>query len=135
MKDLNESRKELTRQGEAKAIELVETSRCRTTKSSSSICRTATSLAGIIAGRLREHFHKPSFVLTRSEEGVKGSGRSIEAYSMYEELCKCKELMTKFGGHPMAAGLSLAGEEMIEPFRRALNDNSTLTGEDFVEKL
>ena len=72
---------------------------------------------------------------TKSEEGIKGSGRSIEAYSMYEELCKCKELMKKFGGHPMAAGLSLAGEEMIEPFRRALNDNAALTEEDFVEKV
>ena len=136
LKDLNESRKELTRQGEAKAIELVETSPLQNDKVLVVYLPDChESLAGIIAGRLREHFHKPSFVLTRSEEGVKGSGRSIEAYSMYEELCKCKELMTKFGGHPMAAGLSLAGEEMIEPFRRALNDNSTLTEEDFVEKV
>ena len=136
LKDLNESRKELTRQGEAKAIELVETSPLQNDKVLVVYLPDChESLAGIIAGRLREHFHKPSFVLTRSEEGVKGSGRSIEAYSMYEELCKCKELMTKFGGHPMAAGLSLAGEEMIEPFRRALNENSTLTEEDFVEKL
>ena len=136
LKDLNESRKELTRQGEAKAIELVETSPLQNDKVLVVYLPDChESLAGIIAGRLREHFHKPSFVLTRSEEGVKGSGRSIEAYSMYEELCKCKELMTKFGGHPMAAGLSLAGEEMIEPFRRALNDKSTLTEEDFVEKV
>ena len=136
LKDLNESRKELTRQGEAKAIELVETSPLQNDKVLVVYLPDChESLAGIIAGRLREHFHKPSFVLTRSEEGVKGSGRSIEAYSMYEELCKCKELMTKFGGHPMAAGLSLAGEEMIEPFRRALNDNSMLTEEDFVEKV
>ena len=73
------------------------------------------SLAGIIAGRLKEHFHRPAFVLTRTEEGLKGSGRSIEAYSMYEELCRCREYLTSFGGHPMAAGISLE-EEDLEPF-------------------
>ena len=133
---LNQSRKAMTEKGKEEAIRLIEETGLnedRVLVVYLPDCHE--SLAGIIAGRLREHFHKPSFVLTRSEEGVKGSGRSIEAYSLYEELCKCKELMTKFGGHPMAAGLSLAGEEMIEPFRRALNDNSTLTEEDFVEKV
>ena len=77
------------------------------------------SLAGIIAGRIREKYHKPAFVLTRGEEGVKGSGRSTESYSMFEKLCECDEYLTKYGGHPMAAGLSLE-EDKIEPFRRRL---------------
>ena len=92
------------------------------------------SIAGIIAGRIREVYHKPTFILTRAEEGVKGSGRSIEEYSMYEEMCKCKELFTKFGGHPMAAGLSLP-EENVEEFRRRINGYSTLTEDDFCEKI
>jgi single-stranded-DNA-specific exonuclease len=92
------------------------------------------SLAGIIAGRLRERYHKPSIVLTKAEEGVKGSGRSIEGYHMFEALLEVKELLTKFGGHPMAAGLSLA-EENVEAFRKALNDNARLTEEDFIPKI
>ena len=92
------------------------------------------SLAGIIAGRLRERYHKPAFVLTRTENGVKGSGRSIEAYSMYEELVKAGHLLEKFGGHPMAAGISLA-EENVDPFRRLLNEQCALTKEDLVEKV
>ena len=92
------------------------------------------SIAGIIAGRIREVYHKPTFILTRAEEGVKGSGRSIEEYSMYEEMCKCKELFTKFGGHPMAAGLSLP-ESNVDEFRRRLNGFSRLTEEDFCEKI
>ena len=92
------------------------------------------SLAGIIAGRIREAFHKPVFVMTDAEDGVKGSGRSIEEYSMYEELCKCKELFKKFGGHPMAAGLSLA-KENLETFREKINEYCTLTEEDFIPKI
>ena len=92
------------------------------------------SLAGIIAGRIREACHKPTFVLTKSEDGVKGSGRSIEAYSMYEELCKCQELFTKFGGHPMAAGLSLQ-EANVEIFREKINACCGLTEEDFIPKI
>ncbi len=92
------------------------------------------SLAGIIAGRIREKYNRPVFVLTRSEEGVKGSGRSIECYSMYEELCKVKELFTRFGGHPMAAGLSLA-EENVPVLRRRLNELTALTEEDFIPKI
>lgn len=92
------------------------------------------SLAGIVAGRIRENYHRPVLVITRSEEGAKGSGRSIEAYSMYEELCKCRNLLLKFGGHPMAAGFSLK-EENIVPLRKALNENSTLTREDLVPKV
>lgn len=92
------------------------------------------SLAGIVAGRIRENYHRPVLVITRSEEGAKGSGRSIEAYSMYEELCKCRNLLLKFGGHPMAAGFSLK-EENIVLLRKALNENSTLRGEDLVPKV
>ena len=92
------------------------------------------SIAGIIAGRIREVYHKPTFILTRAEEGVKGSGRSIEEYSMYEEMCNCKELFTKFGGHPMAAGLSLP-ESNVDEFRRRINGYSWLTEEDFCEKI
>ena len=79
------------------------------------------SLAGIIAGRIRERYHKPVFILTKAEQGAKGSGRSIENYDMYEEMSKCKALFTKFGGHKMAAGLSLP-EENIEVFRRQMNE-------------
>ena len=135
LKNLNESRKEMTAQGLEKAIEQVEsTSIMEDTVLVVFLPECHESLAGIIAGRLRERYHKPSFVLTRGEEGVKGSGRSIESYSMYEKLCECKEYLTKFGGHPMAAGLSLE-EENVERFRRKLNEQSGLTEEDLVEKV
>lgn len=135
LKNLNESRKEMTAQGLEKAIEQVEsTSMMEDTVLVVFLPECHESLAGIIAGRLRERYHKPSFVLTRGEEGVKGSGRSIESYSMYEKLCECKEYLTKFGGHPMAAGLSLE-EKNVERFRRKLNEQSGLTEEDLVEKV
>lgn len=135
LKNLNESRKEMTAQGLEKAIEQVEsTSMMEDTVLVVFLPECHESLAGIIAGRLRERYHKPSFVLTRGEAGVKGSGRSIESYSMYEKLCECKEYLTKFGGHPMAAGLSLE-EENVERFRRKLNEQSGLTEEDLVEKV
>ena len=92
------------------------------------------SIAGIIAGRIREKYHRPSIVLTRGETGIKGSGRSIEGYSMFEELVKCADLMTQFGGHPMAAGLSME-EKNVEEFRRRLNENCTLTEEDLRPKV
>ncbi len=92
------------------------------------------SLAGIIAGRIRETYHRPTFVLTRGEEGIKGSGRSIEEYSMYEELCKCQEFFTKFGGHPMAAGISMR-EKDIEAFREKINAYCELTEKDFIPKI
>lgn len=135
LKNLNESRKEMTAQGVEKAIEQVEsTSMMEDTVLVVFLPECHESLAGIIAGRLRERYHKPSFVLARGEEGVKGSGRSIEAYSMYEKLCECKEYLTKFGGHPMAAGLSLE-EENVETFRRKLNESSGLSQDDLVEKV
>ncbi len=135
LKDLNESRKAMTLQGEQEAIEMVEHSeqiRDRVLVVFLPDCHE--SLAGIIAGRLKEHFHRPAFVVTRTEEGLKGSGRSIEAYSMYEELCLCREYLTKFGGHPMAAGISLR-EESLEPFRRKLNTLCTLTEQDLTPKV
>ena len=89
------------------------------------------SLVGIIAGRLRELYHKPCVVFTDVEDGIKGSGRSIEAYNMFEELLKCKDLLSRFGGHPMAAGLSLPTENLME-LRRRLNENTTLIEEDFI---
>ncbi len=92
------------------------------------------SIAGIIAGRIREHFGRPTFVLTRGEEGIKGSGRSVEGYSMYEEMCRCSSLFTKFGGHPMAAGLSLP-EENIDAFREQMNRNCPLTVEQLQPKV
>lgn len=135
LKSLNDSRKEMTNQGVEQAIRLVETTDL---KNDSVLVvylpECHESLAGIIAGRIREKYHKPSFVLTRGEEGVKGSGRSTECYSMYEKLCECREYLTKFGGHPMAAGLSLE-EDNIEPFRRKLNELSGLGPEDFIEKV
>ena len=92
------------------------------------------SLAGIVAGRIREAYHRPTLVITRSEEGAKGSGRSIEGYSMFEELNKCTDLLSTFGGHPMAAGFSLP-EENIEAFRRRLNEVCTLTEEELQAKV
>lgn len=135
LKALNESRKELTAQGVEEAVLQVETTAI---KEDSVLViylpECHESLAGIIAGRIREKYHKPAFVLTRGEEGVKGSGRSTESYSMFEKLCECDEYLTKYGGHPMAAGLSLE-EDKIEPFRRRLNQLSGLGPEDFVEKV
>ena len=92
------------------------------------------SLAGIVAGRIREAYYRPTLVVTRSEHGAKGSGRSIESYSMYEELCKCQELFARFGGHPMAAGLSLP-EENVALFREKINMCCELTEEDFIPKI
>ena len=90
------------------------------------------SIAGIVAGKIRERYYRPVIVLTRGEEGVKGSGRSIECYNMFEKLSECSEFFTKFGGHPMAAGLSLP-EENIEPFRHKINDLCGLSEDDLIE--
>ena len=92
------------------------------------------SLAGIIAGRIRECYQKPVFVLTKAEDGVKGSGRSIDAYHMYDKMSECKELYTKYGGHKLAAGVSMP-EENVEKFRRYLNEHCDLSAEDFEEKI
>ena len=132
---LNESRKAMTEQGKQEAIKQIqETDIARDRVLVIYLPECHESLAGIIAGRIRELYHKPVFVLTKGEEMVKGSGRSIEAYSMYEEMVKCSDLLEKFGGHPMAAGLSIK-EENVENFRKRLNENCTLTEEDLIPKI
>lgn len=133
LKELNDERKELTEQGLAQAVDLIEHSDLmedRVLVVYLPDCHE--SLAGIIAGRIRERYYRPVFVLTRAEDGVKGSGRSIETYSMFEEMSKCKELYTRYGGHPMAAGVSMP-EEHVELFRRRLNELCTLSKEDLTE--
>lgn len=133
--DLNASRKELTEAGVEQAKELVEHSDIKNDKVLVVYLPDChESLAGIIAGRIREQYNRPVFVLTKGEEGVKGSGRSIESYSMYEEMVKCSSLFTKFGGHPMAAGLSMP-EENVEKFRYEINEKSCLTEEDMQPKV
>ena len=132
--DLNAQRKDMTAEGVELAMQQVEEGNTGEKVLVVYLPDVHESLAGIIAGRIREACHKPTFVLTKSEDGVKGSGRSIEAYSMYEELCKCQELFTKFGGHPMAAGLSLP-EENVEIFREKINACCGLTEEDFIPKI
>lgn len=133
--DLNQSRKAMTEQGKEQAIQSIEENNLgkdRVLVVYLPDCHE--SLAGIIAGRIREAYNKPVFVLTKGADGVKGSGRSIEAYSMYEELVKCSDLLTQFGGHPMAAGLSME-EKNVELFRRRLNDNCTLTEQDLIPQI
>ncbi|MCM1243585.1 MAG: DHH family phosphoesterase, partial [Roseburia sp.] len=135
LKELNDSRKEMTRQGTEEAAAMAS----RGTYAEDKVLvlylpEAHESLAGIIAGRIREKFNKPVFVLTKGEEGVKGSGRSIEAYHMYEQMSLCKHLFTRYGGHKMAAGLSMP-EENIEEFRISLNRNCKLTDDDFIEKI
>lgn len=132
LKGLNESRKQMTEDGVKEAIHQVETLRMNDDILVVYLPECHESLAGIIAGKIRERYHKPTFVLTKSEEGIKGSGRSIEAYSMYEEMNRCKDQFAKFGGHKLAAGLTLANSD-VETFRRVLNENSTLQEEDFQE--
>ncbi len=135
LKALNDSRKEMTEAAVVWAKEQVETGEIRDDRVLVIyLPKCHESLAGIVAGRVRESYYRPVFVLTDAAEGVKGSGRSIEAYHMFEELSKCKELLTKFGGHKLAAGLSLK-KENIEAFRRMLNENCTLTREDMTEKV
>lgn len=136
LKSLNDSRKVMTEEGVKAAVCQVETTdigKDRVLVIYLPDCHE--SLAGIVAGRIREKYGKPTFVLTRGEEEIKGSGRSIENYSMYEEMCACKELFTKYGGHKMAAGLSLSDEQSVDLFRKRLNENCRLTDEDFEEIL
>ncbi|WP_455714269.1 single-stranded-DNA-specific exonuclease RecJ [Anaerosporobacter sp.] len=135
LKELNDKRKDMTARGLEQAIEIIETTDLINHKVLVVYLPDChESLAGIIAGRIRERYHKPAIVLTKAHEGVKGSARSIEQYNMFEELTKCKEYLDKFGGHPMAAGLSLK-EENVEPLREALNERTVLTEEDFINKI
>lgn len=135
LKAMNDSRKELTLKGVEEAIRQIEDGGLDKDRVLVVyLPEVHESLAGIIAGRIREKYCKPVFVLTRAEDGVKGSGRSIDAFHMYDEMTKCKELFTKYGGHKLAAGLSLP-EENVDVFRRRLNENCTLTDADFEEKV
>lgn len=134
LKDLNDQRKTMTRQGTEEAVEQVEALYKDHKVLVVYLPSCHESLAGIIAGRLREQYQKPAFVLTDGEEGVKGSGRSIETYHMFDALVEVKELLSKFGGHPMAAGLSLK-KEYVDEFRRRLNENAKLGEEDFIKKI
>ena len=132
---LNQSRKSLTEEGKEAAIHQVENTDLKNDRVLVIYLPDChESIAGIIAGRIREKYHKPTFVLTKGENSAKGSGRSIEAYSMYEELVRCADLLIQFGGHPMAAGLSIE-EKNIEKFRRRLNQNCSLTEEDLQPKI
>jgi len=135
LKEMNESRKTMTERGVEQAVRQVE--ECGFSDDDVLVvylkdCHE--SIAGIIAGRLKEKYYKPVFVLTDGEDGIKGSGRSIEAYSMYDALCGVKDLLDKFGGHKMAAGLSMQPEH-LEQFRRRLNEQSQLTEDDFLHKI
>ena len=135
LKELNDSRKEMTRQGTEAAVAMIEEGGlCEDKVLVIYLPDCHESLAGIIAGRIKEKYHKPVFVLTKAEEGVKGSGRSIETYHMYEQMSLCKHLFTRYGGHKMAAGLSMSAEN-IEEFRNTLNRNCQLSDEDFIEKI
>lgn len=132
LKSLNDSRKKMTEEGVTQAIEQIKEQgllKDRVLVVYLPDCHE--SLAGIIAGKVRETFGRPVFVLTGAEEGIKGSGRSIEAYSMYEEMTKCRDLFTRYGGHRMAAGFSMEKEEDAEEFRSRLNQECRLTKEDF----
>ncbi len=122
LKALNESRKEMTEKGVERAVEMIETSALKED------CVLVVylpdcheSIAGIIAGRLKERYYRPTFVLTKTENGAKGSGRSIEAYDMFAEMNRCAELFTRFGGHKLAAGLSLPEEKIDYSERRSMN--------------
>ena len=130
LKALNDSRKDLTVKGTREAVELIEETDLKQDRVLVVYLPDChESLAGIIAGRIRERYYKPCFVLTDAEDGVKGSGRSIPGYHMFDEMTKVRELFTKYGGHPMAAGLSLKPEN-VEPFRQAVNENCRLTEEE-----
>lgn len=135
LKALNDDRKTMTENGKQEAFEQIEhTELGQDTVLVVYLPDCHESLAGIIAGRIRERYYKPVLVFTDAEDGVKGSGRSIPGYHMFDELTKCKNLFTKYGGHPMAAGVSMP-KESLEPLRRRLNDNHSLTAEDLTEKI
>ena len=135
LKALNDSRKEMTERGVAEAINLIETTSLKDDRVLVVYLPDChESIAGIIAGRIRERYYRPVFVLTKAEEGVKGSGRSIEAYDMFAQMCRCRALFTKFGGHKLAAGLSLE-EGNVQRFRETINALCDLTEEDLQEKV
>ena len=135
LKELNDSRKEMTEEGVEEAVRQIESSSWKDDQVLVVyLPECHESIAGIIAGRIKERYYRPTFVLTRGESGVKGSGRSIEAYDMFAEMSRCRELFTKFGGHKLAAGLSLE-EEKVEVFRKRINELANLTEEDLQMKV
>lgn len=135
LKQLNDSRKEMTEEYVKIAVEMIESGPLKDDRVLVVFLPDChESIAGIIAGRIRERYYRPTFVLTRGEEGVKGSARSIEGYHIYEEMTKCSSFFTKYGGHKMAAGLSMR-EEDVEPFRQKINEICTLTEDDLQEKI
>lgn len=135
LKELNDSRKEMTEEGVEEAVRQIESSSWKDNQVLVVyLPECHESIAGIIAGRIKERYYRPTFVLTKGETGVKGSGRSIEAYDMFAEMSRCRELFTKFGGHKLAAGLSLE-EEKVEVFRKRINELADLTEEDLQMKV
>lgn len=135
LNDLNKERQELTKEGLEQAIEIIENNNMTKDKVLVVYLEDVhESIAGIIAGRVREKYNLPTIILTKAHDGAKGSGRSIEEYNMFEELLKCKDLLGKFGGHPMAAGMSIPNEN-IDEFRDRLNNVTTLTDEDIIPKV
>ncbi len=135
LKELNDSRKNLTLQGVEEAEkQIVQQELYKDSVMLVYLPEVHESLAGIIAGRIREKYHHPVFVLTDGEEGIKGSGRSIDAYHMYDSMVAVKQYFTKFGGHKLAAGLSMKKED-LEPLREALNENAQLAEDDFIPRV
>ncbi len=134
LRELNEERKVMTQQGVDEALRQAEEQYKKDSVLVIFLPDCHESVAGIIAGRVREIWNRPVFVLTRGEDCVKGSGRSIEAYHMYREMCGVQELFLKFGGHPMAAGFSME-EHCVKEFRRRLNEQAVLKPEDFIPKV
>lgn len=135
LRSINEERKRMTSEGLEGIIEKIEQSSLKNDKILVIFePEIHESIAGIIAGRIKELYYKPTIVLTKGLEGVKGSGRSIEEYNMFEELTKCKELLNRFGGHPMAAGLTL-DEDNIDKLKIDLNSNTTLSNQDLIPKI
>ena len=135
LKALNDSRKEMTEKGVEQAVDQIENTSLKEDKVLVVyLPECHESIAGIIAGRIKERYYRPTFVLTQGEEGVKGSGRSIESYNMFEEMCRCRALFTKFGGHKLAAGLSLE-EDNVDRFRETINELAVLSEEDLLPKV
>ena len=135
LKALNDSRKEMTEKGVEEAVRMIESTDLKDDKVLVVYLPDChESIAGIIAGRIRERYYRPVFVLTKAEEGVKGSGRSIETYDMFAEMSRCRELFTKFGGHKLAAGLSLEGKN-VDLFRRTIYGLAGLTEDDLQMKV
>ncbi|NSJ92239.1 single-stranded-DNA-specific exonuclease RecJ, partial [Coprococcus sp. MSK.21.13] len=133
--ELNQERQKLTSEGVESVREIIENSSIKNDKIIVVYNKNIhESIAGIVAGKIREEYNLPTIILTKGKEKAKGSGRSIEEYNMFEELIKCKDILESFGGHPMAAGLSIK-EENIDKFREKLNNQCNLTEEDIIPKI